>query len=263
TRYPVPVNVNTHISVAKKPDLIVKKTLPESVVPGDDFTATLTIGNDGQSRADDIAVTINSSTQSLALKSPANYYIDHLDAGQEKTIDLAFSSDREAPLGLRDVSVTLDYLNPDGTRKQQTEHLGIPVRGKAEISIKSLTTDPIRINPGDRFTMILRIENTGTDAAKSVSASVDLPMDGNREAFIGKIEPDNDAPAVFYLRDRDSGEIPYTLRVQYTDEYGTHTVEKHLTISVSPQDNTSLILTVIVLGVLCGGGIWYWRTKRT
>src|SRR5512137_664831 len=62
TRYPVPVNVNTHIAVAKKPGLIMKKTLPESVVPGDDFTVTLTIANDGESRADDLSVTINSST---------------------------------------------------------------------------------------------------------------------------------------------------------------------------------------------------------
>jgi hypothetical protein len=262
TRYPVPINVNTHIAVAKKPCLIVKKTLPESVVPGDDFTVALTIANDGESQADDLSVTINSSTPSLALKSPANYYFDFVSSGQEKILDLRFSSDKDAPLGLRDIAVTLDYLNPDGTRKHQTEHLGIPVKGIAEISIKSLTTDPVRINPGDRFTMVLRIENTGTDNAKSVSASVDLPMDGNRETFIGKIEPDNDAPAVFYLRDRDSGEIPYTLRVQYTDEYGTHTVEKPLTLSVSPPDYTSLILIIFVLAALCGGGVWYWRTKR-
>jgi len=57
--------------VAKKPGLIVKKTLPESVVPGDDFTVRLTIANDGESRADDLSVTINSSTPSFALKSPA------------------------------------------------------------------------------------------------------------------------------------------------------------------------------------------------
>ena len=262
TRYPVPVNVNTHIAVAKKPGIIVKKTLPESVVPGDDFTVTLSIANDGESRADDLSVTINSSTPSLALKSPANYYFDYVNSAQEKTLDLSFSSDKDAPLGLRDVAVTLDYLNPDGTRKHQTEHLGIPLKGKAEISIKSLTTDPVRINPGGPFTMILRIENTGTDDAKSVSASVNLPMDGNKETFIGKIEPDNDAPAVFYLRDRDSGEIPYTLTVKYTDGYGTHTMEKPLTLSVSPPDYTSLILIIIVIASLCAGGVWYWRTKR-
>ena len=90
TRYPVPVNVNTHIAVAKKPGLIVKKTLPESVVPGDDFVVTLTIANDGQSRADDITVTINSSTPSLAMKSPANYYVDHLDAARKRTLTLRF-----------------------------------------------------------------------------------------------------------------------------------------------------------------------------
>ncbi len=262
TRYPVPVNVNTHIAVAKKPNLVLKKSLPECVVPGDDISAALALANDGESRADDIFVTINSSTPSLALKSQANYYFGYIDAGEEKTLDLRFSSDKNAPLGLQDVVVALDYMNPDGTRKHQTEHLGIPIKGKAEISVKSLTTDPIRINPGDPFTMIFRIENTGTDDAKSVQASVDLPMSGNKEAFIGKIEPDNDAPAVFYLQDKDSGEIPYTLTVRYTDEYGTHIVEKPLTLSVSPPNYTSLILIIIVVAALCTGGIWYWRSKR-
>lgn len=262
TRYPVPVNVNTHIAVGKKPDLIVKKTLPESVVPGNDFIVTLTLANNGESQADDLFVTINSSTPSLALKSPANYYFTSVGAGAKKVLDLQFSSDKDAPLGLRDVTATLDYLNPDGSRKHQVEHIGIPMKGRAEISIKSLTTDPVRISPGGPFTMILRIENTGTDDAKSVSASVDLPMDGNKETFIGKIEPDTDAPAVFNLRDRDSGEIPYTLTVRYTDEYGEHTVQKPLTLSVPPQNNAGLILTVIAICALCAGGVWYWRTRR-
>ncbi len=262
TRYPVPVNVNTHIAVGKKPGLIVKKALPESVVPGEDFVVSLTIANDGESQADDLSIGVNSSTPSLALKSPANYYFTSVSAGGEKTLDLRFSSDKDAPLGLRDVVVTLDYLNPDGTRKHQAEHIGIPMKGKAEISIKSLSTDPVRISSGGPFTMILRIENTGTDDAKSVSASIDIPMDGNKEAFIGKIEPDNDAPAVFYLRDRNDGEIPYTLTVRFTDEYGEHTVRKPLTLSVPPTDYTSLVLIIIALAVLGAGGAWYWRSKR-
>jgi len=262
TRYPVPVNVNTHIAVAKKPELVVKKMLPESVVPGDDFSASVTVANNGDSRADDLAIAINSSTPSLSLRSPSNYYISHLDAGQEKVLDMQFSSDKNAPLGLRDVTVTLDYLNPDGTRKHQVEHLGIPVKGRAEISIASITTDPIRINPGDAFTMNVRIENTGTDDAKSVSASVDLPMTGNKQAFVGKIEPRNDAPAVFYLRDRDSGDIGYNLTVQYTDDYGVHSVEKRLTLSAGQPNYAGMVLAVLVLAAIIGAGCWYWRRKK-
>nr|WP_319375040.1 S-layer protein [uncultured Methanoregula sp.] len=261
TRYPVPVNVNTHIAVAKKPEVVVKKSLPESVVPGDDFLAGITLVNSGDSRADDLAIAINSSTPSLSLVSPSNYYLGHLDAGQEKQINLQFSSDKNAPLGLRDVTVTLDYLNPDGTKKHQVEHLGIPVKGKAEVSIASLTTDPLRINPGDSFTMTVRIENTGTDDAKSVSASVDLPMTGNRQAFVGKIEPRNDAPAVFYLKERDSGDIGYNLSVQYTDDYGVHTVEKRLTLNVG-QPNYAGPVLLIVIAAIAGAGYWYWRRKK-
>ncbi|MCX6690544.1 MAG: S-layer protein, partial [Methanoregula sp.] len=252
TRYPVPVNVNTHIAVVKKPELILQKTIPEGVIPGDDFNVTLNLRNDGDSRADDIAISINSSTSAIALKSPANFYLDHLDPGTDSGFSLQFASDKKSPLGLRDLSVSIRSLNPDGTITNQVEHIGIPVKGKAEIGIKSLTTDPIRINSGDPFTIVLRIENTGTDDAKSVQASVDLPMTGNKAAFVGKIGPDNDAPALFYLKDTGSGDIPYTLRVQYSDEYGDHTVEKKLTLSVAPANNSGLILMVVAL-IAIGG----------
>ena len=249
TRYPIPVNVNTHIAVAKKPELLLQKTVPEGVVPGDDFGVPLILRNDGETQANDITVSINTSTPAIALKSPENFYLDHLDPGNESEFNLQFSSEKESPLGLQDILVTIRYVNPDGSQTNQIEDIGIPIKGKAEVDVKSLTTDPIRINSGDPFTMTLRIENTGTDDAKSVQATVDLPMEGNKVAFVGKIEPDNDAPALFYLQGKNSGDIPYTLELQYTDDYGTHTVMKNLTLSVGPANNTAPILIAIALVV--------------
>ena len=110
--------------------------------------------------------------------------------------------------------------------------------------------------------MTVRIENTGTADARSVQASIDLPASGNRDAFIGRIEPDNDAPAVFYLQDRGSGEIHYTLKVQYADDYGNHTAEKPLMLSVAPPNYTGSILTLVILLCLACGAYWYWRIKR-
>jgi hypothetical protein len=260
TRYPIPVNVNTHISVEKKPELLLNATLPDQIVPGDDFSMYLDISNKGESRADDITITINSSISSVSLDGPENFYLDHLDPGTDAGFNLTFSTDKNSPLGMCDVPVIVTFREPDGTQVTQIEHIGIHMEGKAEVSIKSLTTDPIWITPG-QFTMVFRIENTGTDDAKSVEASIDLPMDGNKEAFVGKIEPGNDAPAVFYLTDTGNGEIPYTLMVQYTDDYGNHTLEKNLKLDVSSPDYGDLVLAIVVIGValLCGAGIWYWR----
>ncbi|MFA4860610.1 COG1361 S-layer family protein [Methanoregula sp.] len=262
TRYPIPVNVNTHIAVAKKPDLSLEKIPPEHVIPGEDFPTLLTLVNRGAGRADDISVVINATSTALSLKSPANYYISHLESGEKQQLVLLFSTDRKIAVGIRDIPVSIEFRNPDGTRSRQTEHIGIPIKGKAEIAIAAITTDPVRIGDGDKFTMTVRIENTGTADARSVQASIDLPASGNRDAFIGRIEPDNDAPAVFYLQDRGSGEIHYTLKVQYADDYGNHTAEKPLMLSVAPPNYTGSILTLVILLCLACGAYWYWRTKR-
>jgi len=261
TRYPVPVNVNTHIAVVKKPELILNRTLPDQVVPGNEFTLFLDLSNTGSSRADDITVAINASASSLSLNGPGNYYLGHLDPGDHAAFNLSLSTDKDSPLGLRDIPVTITFANPDGTRVTQIEHVGVHMKGKAEVSIKSLTTDPVRVSPGP-FTMILRIENTGTDDAKSVEASIDLPMAGNHDAFVGKIEPGNDAPAVFYLTDTTDGDFPYTVSVQYSDDYGNHTIRKQLTLSVSRQNNILIIAAVAALVGLCVAGIWYYRRKK-
>lgn len=58
--------------------------------------------------------------------------------------------------------------------------------------------------------MTIRLENTGTDEAISTTANIDLPFEGTKEAFIGKIKPNNDAPAVFSLDGGTGGDYPYT-----------------------------------------------------
>jgi hypothetical protein len=46
----------------KKPALTAIKTVPDGDNPGDDFTAQVVLRNDGLSRADQVTVTVNSSS---------------------------------------------------------------------------------------------------------------------------------------------------------------------------------------------------------
>lgn len=100
---------------------------------------------------------------------------------------------------------------------------------------------------GDSVSLILRLENTGTDDAKSVRASLDIPFEGIKEAFVGTIEPNNDAPAVFNLKATRSGEITYTLQVTYQDDYGKHTISEPLSLPVQQTDGTATIFLILVI----------------
>ncbi|HQP72179.1 MAG TPA: hypothetical protein PLP90_05885, partial [Methanoculleus sp.] len=113
------------------------------------------------------------------------------------------------------------------------------------------------------FDLTIRVENTGTGEAKQVSATVDLPIEGKKEAFIGKIKPGNDAPVIFLLEGAPAGTHPYTLTLQYTDDMGDHTMEREMNLRVPPTDRTGDIILLFVVLVLIGFvGYRYWYLPK-
>jgi hypothetical protein len=256
-RQPIPVNVNTQIALLKKPALTAMKTVPEGVNPGDDISAQVVLKNDGLSRADQITVTVNSTSPSLTPKTPSTYNVGSLLRGENATLNMVFSTDKKAPIGLNRVLLAISYVSPDGTTTTQTEVLGIHVKGRAKIGIASVSLDPVRIKKGDQVSLIIRLENTGTDNANSVKASIELPMSGGKDAYVGKIEPNNDAPAVFALQAGNPGTYPYNLTVRYEDDYGVQTTTEILQMTVADGDSTGLIVAILMI-LLIGGGAGYW-----
>jgi hypothetical protein len=262
-RQPIPVNVNTQIAILRNPVLTTLKTVPEGVIPGDDLNAQVILRNDGLSRADQITVTVNSSSPSITQKTASTYHFGSLLKGEAATIDMVFSTDKKAPIGLNQVYLTITYANTDGTTTTQTEVLGIHVIGKAKIGIASVSTDPVRIKKDDAVSLIIRLENTGTDNANSVKASIDLPMTGGKDAYVGKIEPNNDAPAVFALQAKNPGTSTYNLTVQYEDDYGVQTKNETLQMTVLDGDVGGMALPILlILFIAAGGAYWYFVIKK-
>jgi len=119
------------------------------------------------------------------------------------------------------------------------------------------------VRAGEAFDLIIRIENTGTDDAKSIRATVDLPFSGSREAFVGTVEPDNDAPAVFLLNAGEEGTYEYTLTIEYTDDWGMHTAEQSLMMAVSDTEGPGLAAVAIVLVLAAAVVLFLVLRRRT
>lgn len=261
-RQPVPVNVNTRIALLKKPALTALKTVPEGSSPGDEVPAHVVLRNDGQSRADQVTVTVNCSSPSITQKTPSTFHAGSLGTGENASIDMVFLTDKNTPTGINRVCLTISYANPDGTITTQDEVIGIHVRGRAKIGIASLTTDPVRIRKGDPVSLVIRLENTGTDNADSVKATIDLPFAGSRDAYVGKIEPDNDAPAVFALQAGNAGTYAYNLTVEYEDDYGARTREERLQLTVLNGDATGAVAAGILVLVVCAGAAYWFLVRK-
>ncbi len=264
TRYPVPVNVNTASGIQKQAILIMDSSLPGSVNPGDEIPVTLTMKNAGQLLADDVTLKITNTSISVAPKFTDLYHLGTISPGEQKEITVTLLSDRDAATGLVRIPVMVSYNALDGTPVSQPTGIDIMMKGRAELGLVSVDTNPPRLTEGTPFDLTVRIENTGTGEAKQVSATIDLPVEGNREAFIGKIKPGNDAPALFLLEGLKGGNYPYNLTITYTDDMGVQTLTRQMNMRVPPADNSGTVIIGLIILVIVGVvGYRYWYLPRT
>jgi|WetSurMetagenome_2_1015567.scaffolds.fasta_scaffold69630_2 uncharacterized membrane protein len=262
-KYPVPVNVNTAVGIQKQAILILDSSLTGSQNPGDDIPVTVTVLNSGGMLADDVTIKIENVSSTVAPKNTDLYHLGTIGAGERKTFDLLLLSDKDTGAGLVKVPVTIRYNAIDGTVMSQSTGIDVMFMGKAELGFVSVDTNPARPTEGTPFDLTIRIENTGTGEAKQVSATVDLPVEGKKEAFIGKIKPGNDAPAIFLLEGPKAGNIPYTLTIHYTDDMGEHTITRDMNLRVPPTDMSGTIILLLIVLVIIGlVGYRYWYLPR-
>lgn len=262
-KYPVPVNVNTQMSVLRTPSLSLENTFTEPVKPGTKVDGMITISNDGTTQADNIRVFINGTPPYAIPSGTSSFMIDNLGAGMSKEKNLSLLIDKNAPTGIVEVPVRMSYALLDGTMIEDSGSVGLDVRGESEISITSVETTPSRVKPGEAFDLIIRVQNTGTGEAKSVSATINLPIKGAKEAFIGRIKPGNDAPATFVLEGTQAGEYQYHISISSTDDWGTHMLEKDLTLTIADAGDSSGMIILVILVLIGGAGIfWYMRRKN-
>lgn len=261
TRYPVPVNVNTPIAVARLAVIGTAVTTPDAVKPGEQAAVLLELINSGESAADRVIVRIGNASMSVRPKDAELYHIRSIPAGGHEPIDLTLITDRKAEPGIAVVPVTITYYTTDGAGHTERANVNLLVQGEVEMGIASVETSPERIVSGEPFNLIIRIENAGTGDAKSVNAKIDLPLSGTQEAFLGRIKPGNDAPALFRLGGAPAGDRPYTVTITYNDEWGDHTVTHPLSLSVAPADYSGIIIAVIALVLLAGGAWWVFIRK--
>lgn len=262
-RYPVPVNVNARNQVLRAPAFVITKSLPASIKPGDSFPVSLTLRNEGVLRAGQVLLSVNTSSTSIGVAGSNTLMLGDIEGGGSKEVPISFITDKKAPIGLQKINLLFTYQLPDGTAKAQAEVIEVPVKGRAELGFVTIDTNPSRLTEKVPFDLTIRIENTGTGDAEKVSAKIDLPVEGKKETFIGRIKPGNDAPAVFLLEGAAAGNHPYTLTITYSDDMGTHTFTRDMNLRVPPADMSGTIITLLIIIVIIAAiGYRYWYLPR-
>lgn len=263
TRYPIPVNVNTAIGIQRQAVIIIESSYPETVNPGDEIPLDITVRNEGRTLADEMILQLGTLNPGIAPKTTGTYYLGILGPGEQKSVHIVLVTDRGTNPGLMQIPVILQYAWIDGSLQTDTSSIDIMMKGAAEIGIVSVDTSPQRVAAGEPFDLTIRIENTGTGQARQVVASVDLPMAGSRQSYIGKIEPRNDAPALFLMDGGPEGSYPYNVTITYVDDTGTSTEVRSMTLRVTGGDSGAVMVLLILIAIVAGVLVYqYWYRPR-
>ncbi len=264
-QYPIPVNVNSPVGVQKQEVLIVSSSVPDTVNPGDEIPVLLTVRNDGRLLAEDVTLKVQNVSGTIAPKNTDLYNLGSIGAGRQKAVEVSLLTDRETPPGLVQVPLTLTYQAIDGTPRTISTSVNVMLKGAGELGFVSVDTSPRRVGENQPFDLPIRIENTGTGEVKQVAATIDLPLTGTKQSFIGKIKPGNDAPAVFLLDGAKGGTYTYNATINYVADLGTHTEVRQLALRIDPVDQTGfsfILLIVIIAGGLLAYRFWYLPRKK-
>jgi len=191
----------------------------------------------------------------------------------EDTFDISFrvSNEGTGTASMAQVTVALDNLSavPVGA---DTAILSKLVAGASErLSYRIMMSDsaeigthtiPIVMRYGEAMTLMLQIENSGHGDAESVKVTINVPFEGTRTAFLGKIEADDDAPCIFNFRATESGDIPYHAVISYKDDLGDHTTTVDLVLYVGDGGNGDMLIPALAVAALIIVGVFYLRRKK-
>lgn len=219
-------SLNFGIEVIGAPKLILSgiSTAPSIVYPDTEFSMPVTVENTGTDEAKSAELKL---TLPEGITGEQTALLGTISKDATTTATFNLKAGKEISIGHHSVPASLTYKDTKGTTYTATFPLDIFIqdRGDAKLTIAGINTTPSKIYSNTEFTLDLSLENTGSQAAKSISLSLELPDEftGEDSAFLGTISKGSSSSASFDLKALKSSEPgAYAVKVTstYTDEQG-------------------------------------------
>jgi len=247
------------------PIIEVEKVTPDSIKPGDDLNITLILTNKGEDIVKNVKLKVNTNITSILLpQTPNNIYLSELKPKEKYIIKMEFVTNENANPGIYSIPIVLEYKGNDGIIRQQNEIVAVKIKGMAKLNIAKKSTDPPLVKIGEPFTLILKIENIGKADAKGVKAYLQSCFSGDNTAYLGKIEKNDYANAIFTLfADRtQTKNKECKLKIIYEDDFGTKELNEPISIVIYPKQSQNGFIFIGIIMVIAIIAILKFKLKR-
>ncbi len=254
---------NVPIRVIGEPDIVFDITpIQKRVAPGGRVPVTISTRNVGTGTARNIKIT--PVTQGFAIEGANLVFLEELKAGRSVTRNTSLTVSDNLETRLHTVDFNVTFKDEKSVDYDEQQSAGIVLTDEVSLSLASISLNPQRLKKGEDGAVTIRVENNGEGDARNIRATLDAPLlGGMQKSFIGRLDEDEDAPAVFTVTPENTGTIPATLRVQYTDGFGVKEVVEEIRIPVEGNTRTPLYVGIGVLVLLASGVLYRFKPWRT
>lgn len=234
-----------------------------ALVPGEEFYLRTSVKNAGNGNAKNVRVMLdlNGSSPMIPLQDNV-FFLENLSAGSSENLSFKLLLGSNAGVQPYIIPLRITASNEAETLQiNKSQEIGVNVLNRAKINIASLKFDPEMPERGQQVSMILRLENVGDGEARFVKARLEgLKGSGSTDAFLGRLDKDDDAPAVFTFIPEKSGEQEVTLVVEYEDDFGDHRLSEDLNFNVI-RTGESIVPYVLAALLVLAVAFFYLKKK--
>lgn len=190
---PVPVEVvggGGSSAPVGRPKVIVETatTEPPIVIPGEAFTLTLRLANDGSRSALNLFASVASSDIAVPAAGGGTLSLDGIAAGEAMTITLPLLLGDVGAGGRQILPISLEYSDGSGGAYTEQQNVGISVdtglSRRPQLVISEYSSAPAFLTAGDTFTLTLRIANVGGGDAERLTLALGGDGGAQLEPFI-------------------------------------------------------------------------------
>jgi len=234
-----------------------------AIVPGQEFYLRTEVKNAGNGEAKNVRVMLNLNNSSPLIPLEDNVrFFENLSAGSSEPLSFKLLLGSNAEVQPYRIPLRITASNNTETFQiDKIQEIGINVLNRAKIDVASLKFDQGMPVKGQQVAMTVRLENVGEGKARSVKARLEgLEGSGSTSAFLGRLDKDDDAPAIFTFTPEKAGEQEITLLVEYEDDFGKHQLSENLTFDVESQEGN--ILPIVLGAVLILAAVIFYMKKK-
>ncbi|MCK4715042.1 MAG: hypothetical protein KAT35_05665, partial [Candidatus Aenigmarchaeota archaeon] len=239
-------NVGPIRVVKSAADFGLKATTSKELYPGDKFTLSLELQNNGGDVAYSAIVSIAGDSKSAAYfiaLDTAERGAGDLASGEEKGVEFQMGVNGDAPPGYYSLNVTISFVNAQGESTKVSKLFGVEVLGRYDVTVIA-DPSPSPISAGGVYSLSVQVSNIGTGDLKAMSAELlssdEVEVVGSPYGFIGELALGDYSSTqydVYVKPGLEPGRYPMNIRITFFDAFNKeHVVDKTMYIDVvSPE----------------------------